>query len=105
MPISVKQSDMATKAEKEYMNRVADLGCICCAMMGYPDTPAEIHHIRSNMGMGQRASNYDVIPLCSIHHRLGEAGVGFHSSAKQFEENFGSELDLLEIVKEVISDG
>ena len=24
MPISVKQSDMATKAEKEYMNRVAD---------------------------------------------------------------------------------
>jgi len=99
MPISVKQSDMATKPEKEYMNRVADLGCICCHQMGFPDTPAEIHHIRTGSGMSQRASNYDVIPLCPTHHRTGDWGTAYHRGAKEFEHRYGTELELLEIVK------
>jgi len=69
---------MATKPEKEYMNRVANLGCICCHQLGFPDSPAEIHHIRSGQGMSQRASNYDVIPLCPVHHRTGDYGTAYH---------------------------
>jgi len=103
MPISVKQSDMATKHEKEYMNRVADLGCVCCHQLGFPDTPAEIHHIRSGQGMSQKASNYDIIPLCPTHHRTGDWGTAYHKGSKEFEKRYGTELELLEIVKEVLN--
>ena len=95
---------MATKPEKVYMNRVANLGCICCHMMGYSDSPAEIHHIRTGTGMSQRASNYDIIPLCPVHHRTGDHGVAYHSGSKAFEKNFGTELELLEVVKEALDD-
>lgn len=102
MPINEKQSDMATKAEKEHMNAVADLGCIACRMMGYMDSPAEIHHIRHGSGMGQRASNYDVIPLCAIHHRNGDYGTAYHKGSKAFEKRYGTEVELLAKVKDLL---
>ena len=40
-----------TKDEKLHMRAVADLGCIICHKMGYPGSPAELHHIISNTGM------------------------------------------------------
>ena len=52
------------KAEKEHLSRVANVGCIVCRMQGNEESPAEIHHIRSGQGISQRASNYEVIPLC-----------------------------------------
>lgn len=88
-----------TKAERAHMNRVAALGCIACSMMDFHDSPAELHHVRTGMGMGQRASNYDVIPLCSAHHR-GTAGLkvpSIHGSPDAFRKSFGTEMDLLEL--------
>ena len=52
------------KAEKEHLSKVASVGCIVCRMQGNEESPAEIHHVRTGQGMGQRASNYEVIPLC-----------------------------------------
>nr|WP_290123657.1 Ref family recombination enhancement nuclease [Wohlfahrtiimonas chitiniclastica] len=52
------------KSEQKHMSRVADLGCIVCRNLGYGRSPAEIHHIRDGQGMSQRASNYEVLPLC-----------------------------------------
>ena len=52
------------KAEKEHLSRVANVGCIVCRMQGNEESPAEIHHIRHGQGISQRASNYEVIPLC-----------------------------------------
>ena len=52
------------KAEKEHLSKVAAVGCIVCRMQGNEESPAEIHHIRSGQGISQRASNYEVIPLC-----------------------------------------
>ena len=52
------------KAEKEHLSKVASVGCIVCMMQGNEESPAEIHHIRSGQGISQRASNYEVIPLC-----------------------------------------
>ena len=51
-----------TKDEQLHMRAVADLGCIVCDKMGYPGSPAELHHIISNTGMGKKATNYEVIP-------------------------------------------
>ena len=65
---------------------------------GYYDSPAEIHHI-GNGTMGKKATNYEIIPLCPIHHRRGNIGVAVHSGRKSFETNFGTEQELLEQVR------
>ncbi len=89
-----------TKAEQEHMNNVAELNCIACRQLGHYDTPAEIHHLRTGMGMGQRNNHFMVIPLCPTHHRTGPDA--FHQSKKNFEARFGTELELLEEVKRLL---
>ena len=81
---------LPTKAEKKHMARVAALGCIICG------APAEIHHL-TGAGIGLRSQ--DVIPLCPAHHRLGGYGVAVHAGTKTFEENFGTQQELLEKTK------
>ena len=78
-------------SEREYLGKVAALGCMICKM------PAEIHHIRTGQGH-MRAKHTQVIPLCHRHHRTGGYGVAIHAGIKGWEENFGSELDMLEKV-------
>ena len=83
----------ASKAEREYMGRVAELGCCICRM------PAEVHHITTGVGMGQRADNYSTIPLCPRHHRTGGHGVAIHAGKKTWEKRYSSELEHLEHVR------
>ena len=90
-----------TKLERQHMSKVAALGCIACRKIGFYDTPAEIHHIRSGMGIGQRNSHYMTIPLCAEHHRHGENAI--HRSKRNFELRFGTEMELLEEVNLIIS--
>lgn len=82
------------------MAKVAALGCIACRKLGYMDTPAEVHHIRTGMGMGQRNSHYNTLPLCAHHHRHGKDAI--HQSRALFEKKFGTEMELLEEVNELI---
>ncbi len=89
-----------TKAERHHLSKVSTIGCIACRCMGYEDTPAELHHIRSGVGMGQRSSHYHAIPLCAFHHRLGHNAI--HKSKVSFESEFGTELELLESVNELL---
>lgn len=90
-----------TKAEKAHLNRVASLGCILCYRLGYAGTPAEIHHPRANMGLGQRGKHRDGIPLCTEHHR---GATGFHGLGKRaFERRYGvTETELVEQVKGMV---
>lgn len=90
-----------TKAEIEHLSKVAALGCWACRKIGYIDTPAEIHHVSKGAGKGQRASNYEVIPLCPTHHRNGGYGVAIHAGRKEWESVFGDELEML---KEVMAE-
>jgi hypothetical protein len=91
----------STVAEKKYMSKVAAIGCILCKRIGYEGTPAELHHPRRGTGMGQRASHYDVLPLCPEHHR-GKTGI--HGlGTKGFPKHWGfDEADLLEDVKNIL---
>lgn len=84
-----------TRDESLYLRDVASLGCLACRNLGLGESAAEIHHIRSGIGKGQRASHYDTIPLCPIHHRLGGVGVAFHASPKTWQQEHGSEIDLV----------
>jgi hypothetical protein len=86
-----------TKDEKAYQDRVRELGCIIC------ERPASIHHIRDGIGKGQKASEYDVLPLCPDHHQHGGYGVAFHAGKRVWQEVFGTERDLLEEVQRRLS--
>ncbi len=46
-----------TKDDKDWLSDVAELGCIVCRNLGFGSTPAEIHHIRTGQGAGQRANH------------------------------------------------
>lgn len=94
-----------SKATKEHMSRVAELGCIACLIAGHPGTPAELHHPRANAGAGQRAPDIDVIPLCPAHHRgTCHPGVpSIHLSRMTFIATFGSEAELLGIVRTMLT--
>lgn len=87
------------KADNLHLSRVAALGCIVRRNQNLGETPAEIHHIRTGQGTSQRADHRKSIPLCHMHHRNGGYGVAIHAGRKQWEKNFGTELQLLEQVQ------
>ena len=90
-----------TNDERRYLSRVAELGCLVCRRMGYPDTPAEIHHKRAGTGAGRRSSHFDAMPLCPEHHR-GKTGI--HGlGTKGFPKHWGyNEDDLLQDVRDLL---
>lgn len=92
---------MTTKAEKQHMNAVAQMGCCVCWKLHGPHDPGpvELHHARHGTGMGQRSSHMDVIGLCVEHHR---GNTGIHGlGTKGFTKHYGfTEADLLNELKE-----
>jgi hypothetical protein len=90
------------KSESDYIAKVVATCCIACRLNGIDDSPAEAHHI-GNGAMGKKASNYEAIALCPIHHRLGGHGVAVHSGRKAFESVFGTEQYLLEITLNLLN--
>ena len=83
------------KEDRAYLSKVAALGCAICRRIGYRDTPAEVHHQRTGIGVANRASHRKTIPLCPYHHRGNE---GIHGMGrKAWERHFGvTEVDLVE---------
>ncbi len=84
--------------ERLHMAKVAALGCIICGNV------PELHHVRHGMGLGQRNTNYNVLPLCHKHHRTGGFGIAFHAGKKTWQATFGTELELLEKVNGLINE-
>jgi hypothetical protein len=83
----------STAAERRYMARAKELGCMLCRHLGYGETEAQIHHARLFVGWG-RDGHFNVIPLCFEHH---EGDTGLHLLGReQFAARYGiSELELL----------
>ena len=90
-----------TREEKRWLDDVSSLGCVACRNAGYGYSPAEIHHIRAGNGMAQRASDFEVIPLCPRHHSA-QYSTGFHAAPDSWQAEHGKEADLLaQIQREV----
>lgn len=88
------------KEVKDHYRKVVDIGCIICLKMGYPDSPAEIHHIKENFMFGKKSDYQSTIPLCPAHHRTTDEA--YHHSPKSFTEKWGSQKDLLKETLELI---
>ena len=88
---------MATKAEKQYFRKVAELGCSLCRFLGNEGTIPELHHIRR---AGIRSKS-PIIPLCPYHHR-GDRGI-HGMGRKAFEREYGiTEEELLAKTEELL---
>lgn len=90
-----REKIVPTAVERVHMGRVAAIGCVACINLGFSASPAEVHHVRCFAGAGQRANDFQTIPLCPRHHRLGGSGVAFHAGPLSFERNHGAEEKLL----------
>ncbi|MCG7985047.1 MAG: hypothetical protein JAY90_20135 [Candidatus Thiodiazotropha lotti] len=77
----------ATKSEKSYMDRVAQLPCVLTG-----ERPVELHHVREGQGMSERASNFLVIPLSPDAHR---GPLGVHGDKTYMRIQKKEEMDLL----------
>lgn len=91
----------ATRAERQYIGKAAELGCALCRHLGLGATPAEIHHPRTGTGAGRRAAHTDGFPLCPEHHR---GNTGLHGMGrKAFEREYGiTELELMNQTKQLL---
>jgi hypothetical protein len=91
------------KSDKEYLGKVASIGCIICFRAGYPETPAEIHHIRDvGLGLGVRNSHTNTLPLCPLHHRGND---GIHGMGrKAWERKYTTQSELLEQVQRLLNE-
>lgn len=78
---------MTTKAEKQHMDKVAQL-CCCARGCGRPG-PSTVHHIDTYMGGGR--DHFKTIPLCWPHH-LGPQGIdGKRMGKRVWEAKYGTE--------------
>ena len=87
-----------TKAERGNLERVKNMNCVACEVIGvYDSTPCDAHHIHGNNGFCGKASDFEVLPLCKPHHQTGGYGVAYHGTPKDlWESTFGDQNKLLE---------
>ena len=95
------------KARSAHFARVAAIGCIACLIDGNPGTPPELHHPRSSAGMGQKAPDTEVMPLCHRHHRGTDhpRTPSIHLDRLAFIARYGSETELLARVRAMTGEG
>jgi len=85
-----------TKDEKEFMDKMARVGCIACIKDGRYNDHVSLHHMD---GRTKPGCHYHVIPLCGKHHQIMDTQhpprwYSIHGNKKQFEELYGTEEDL-----------
>jgi hypothetical protein len=91
-----------TAAEKAWMDRAQAHGCVVCLLQTGTRMPAEIHHIKAG---DRRMGHLFTLPLCTAHHRGGEregAFISRHPWKARFEQAYGTELELLAILQNLL---
>lgn len=102
----MKRSSQPNASEKAYMQKVAEFGCIACYLWsGQEGTPAAIHHVYGSRRTVERPEPHKlVLGLCGAHHQGTESKPGgyVHGMLSAFEDQFGSQDDLISITKDLI---
>ena len=108
MVVQVPKADKAkpgkaapTAEERAWLDWIVGYGCVACRIDGFGVVPPAVHHIlRGGLRMGHLYS----LPLCDPgHHQNGQARglVSRHPWKAQFEQRYGSESFLLEMLRSV----
>lgn len=92
-----------TKEERAWMDAITALGCIACLIDGRERVPGAVHHILRG---GHRIGHSHTICLCDPgHHQHGQQMglISRHPWKAQFEARYGTEAELLELTKKIVS--
>lgn len=81
--------------DEAHLARIRKLPCCVCGNKSVP------HHIRDgSAGAGQKASDYETIPLCDYHHTGAQ---GFHIIGREtWEKVYGLQRDHLKNTLELL---
>ena len=90
-----------TKSERQWMNAICQIGCIVCRNEYGVFSPAVPHHMD---GKTKEGAHLKTIPLCGAHHQTGEGCISRHPYKARFEAEYGTEEELLEQCRDIISD-
>ena len=85
-------------AGKRHMQRVSEVPCVLCDMLGLGNTQAEVHHVFDSAAR----SDFLVAALCPEHHR---GATGFHGlGEREFNRRYKTtEADLLAMTLEKLA--
>lgn len=87
-----------SKAARTYHEAVANLDCVLCGAIGQSQAArTEVHHLRSDAGMGQRSHHFNVAALCEDCHR---GTMGIHGDRSLLRIAKVSERDLADMTAE-----
>lgn len=90
-----------TVAEREFMDKIASLGCLACAKDGVVNPWISLHHIA---GRTAPDAHLLVLPLCAEHHQHDDSDprgrIGVHPFKTRFEAHYGPQLQLLAEAKQ-----
>jgi len=94
-----------TQEEREFMDKIARIGCIACRKMGFINHHISLHHFE---GRTKEGAHFKVLPLCERHHQIKDnikppRWETIHDNKSRFEKVYGTERELytkcLEIIK------
>lgn len=91
------------KAEREFQDKVRQVGCICCLIDFGVRSDCDIHHMLSG---GRRMGEMFVLGLCPTHHRSGRNDaevVSRDQNQRRFEARYGTEESLLSAVRKLVA--
>ncbi len=91
-----------TKADKEYWEAVASLGCIACLLDGIFNDYLSIHHCD---GRTKPGAHRKVLGLCGGHHQQGTGAPGLiavHPNKARFEAQYGTQDFLMDLTNELL---
>lgn len=95
-----------TSEEKQWMDRICQVGCIVCRLTREIFTPCSPHHME---GKTKPGAHLLTIGLCSGHHQVPDnkepkRWVSRHGDGRAaFEQAYMPETDLLELSRQLVS--
>jgi hypothetical protein len=93
-----------TAEERRWMDAAGQLGCIACHHLGVHSPQVSLHHID---GRTKEGAHFKTIPLCHFHHQGGDMRgefVSVHPWKTRFEERFGTQLELLDLCRQMVKE-
>lgn len=102
----LKVTRAANRQEKDWMDRVADFGCILSYFKtGISGTPCHIHHLLTGRIPGRRGPHSRTIGLAPHYHRQGPEAL--HSMGLEpWQQLHGvTELELFELTRKLLNKG
>jgi hypothetical protein len=90
-----------TDLGQAHMARVRKLGCCVANQDCSAAGTVEAHHLTglAYRGAGQKASDFETIPLCRNHHQDGGKGVALHAGEETWEGEYGTQAYWLEVTR------